>query len=90
MVPDLIDFACHLTQHFGVLVFEAQFEGFDAIHSGIMGSNKGEIQALRAKVNSPLLATLPTKMAAFSCNSLLLNWCSASLRWFLRWFLIWA
>ena len=28
VVPDLIDLTRHLTQHFGVLVFEAQLEGF--------------------------------------------------------------
>jgi hypothetical protein len=34
VVPHLIDLARHLAQHFGVLVFEAQLEGFGAgIHS---------------------------------------------------------
>ena len=28
VVPDLIDLPRHLTQHFGVLVFDAQLEGF--------------------------------------------------------------
>ena len=36
MVPDLIDLACHLTQHVGVLVLEAQLQGFEA---GIHGDS---------------------------------------------------
>jgi hypothetical protein len=31
-VEDLIDLARHLTQHAGVLIFDAQFEGFDRQH----------------------------------------------------------
>ena len=50
MVPDLIDLTRHLAQHAGVLVLDAQFEGFGAAHSGFIGQSKGEIQALWAKV----------------------------------------
>ena len=51
VVPDLIDLARHLAQHFGVLVFDAQFEGFGAVHSGFIGQSKGDIQTLWAKAS---------------------------------------
>ena len=51
VVPHLIDLARHRGKHFGVLVFDAQAQGFGAVHNGFIGQSEGEIQALWNKAS---------------------------------------
>ena len=53
MVPDLIDLARHRGKHFGVLVFDAQAQGFGAVHGvGLFNGCRSKASAIGHRCTS--------------------------------------